>query len=550
LKTALQQASPVDSYFATIVQPKSHPNFFLDIVRSDESLTVGGDDFARQCRHLAAAIQATGVENRDVVLIFMSHCADLLPVFFAVQWAGAIPSFMPPLSPRQDLASYLETHAELLAHIKPALVIADPDVAATLKCPADTTITTPAQLLCDGHAELTAPPAIDWSDVALLQHSSGTTGLKKGVALSYRAVLAQIESYRAALQIAGPESVVTWLPVYHDMGLIAGSVMPFVLGLPIVSMDPFEWLVEPTMLLEKAARSRDPLIWLPNFAFHHLARHAQRLPAGIRLDNVRAFINCSEPCRPSTFDLFQEAFGPHGVGPAQLLTCYAMAENVFAVTQSPPGRPVARAKTPRATAGPGETLSCGRPIPGVQVEIRGPAGDVLAEGVAGEVHVRGTSLFEGYFRQPALTAERLRNGWYGTGDIGFLQDGELHVCGRMEDLIIVAGRNLYAHDIEACIASIGGVRPGRGVAFGVDNETSGTEDLVVLVEAASPLADRERIKRDIRERLASRLLIMPAVVSVLDADTLVKTTSGKISRDENRRRYLDESLRVWGRNGR
>lgn len=544
MTTARQQASPVDSYFATILRPQSRPNFYLDVVRRDGSLTLGGDDFARQCRRLAAAIRAVGVGNRDVVLIFMSHCADLLPAFFAVQWAGAIPSFMPPLSPRQDLGSYLETHAELLAHIKPALVIADPDVAAILQCPVDTKIATPAQLSGDRHAELSSPPSIDWSDIALLQHSSGTTGLKKGVALSYRSVLAQIESYRTALQIAGTESVVTWLPVYHDMGLIAGSVMPFVLGLPIISMDPFEWLVESTMLLEKAARSPEPLIWLPNFAFHHLARQARRLPAGVRLDHVRAFINCSEPCRPSTFDLFQEVLGRHGVKAEQLLTCYAMAENVFAVTQSPPGCTV-----PRVKAGPGESLSCGRPIPGVQVEIRGTTGDVVAEGVAGEIHVRGTSLFEGYFRQPGLTAKRLQDGWYGTRDIGFLQDGELHVCGRMEDLIIVAGRNLYAHDIEACIASIDGVRPGRSVAFGVDNETTGTEDLVVLVEAASSLADRVRIKRDVRERLASRILIMPAVVSVLDADTLVKTTSGKISRDENRRRYLDEILRAWGRNG-
>lgn len=205
----------------------------------------------------------------------MSHCADLLPVFFAVQWAGAIPSFMPPLSPRQDLRSYLETHAELLARIKPALVIADPDVAATLHCPTETKIVTPGQLPCERHPELAWPPSIDWDDIALLQHSSGTTGLKKGVALSYRAVVTQIEGYRTALQLVGTESVVTWLPVYHDMGLIAGSVLPFVLGLPILSMDPFEWLVAPTMLLQAAARSRHPLIWLPNFAFDHLARQAR-----------------------------------------------------------------------------------------------------------------------------------------------------------------------------------------------------------------------------------------------------------------------------------
>lgn len=559
MKTARQEASPIDAYFAFIVRPQSRPAFFLDVVGRDESLRVEGQDFAKRCRCLAAAIRETGVKKQDVVLIFLSHCADLLPVFFAVQWAEATPSFMPPLSPRQDLRIYLETHAELLANIKPALVIADPKVAEVLQCPTDTKIATPAQLLSERHADLASPPSIDWDDIALLQHSSGTTGLKKGVALSYRAIVTQIESYRTALQLAGTESVVTWLPVYHDMGLIAGSIMPVVLGLPVISMDPFEWLVEPTMLLEKAAKASQPLIWLPNFAFDHLARHARRLSADIRLDNVRAFINCSEPCRPSTFDRFQELFGRHGVRPEQLMTCYAMAENVFAVTQSTPGRIVARTRmtetsAPRASEAPvqpraGEILSCGPPLPGVQVEIRDFSGDALGEGAAGEIYVRGTSLFDGYFRQPALTAARVRDGWYGSRDIGFMQGGELYVCGRMEDLIIVAGRNLYAHDIEACIASIDGVRPGRSVAFGVDNEATGTEDLVVLVEAVCS-ADRARIQRDVRERLASGILVMPAVVSIVDADTLVKTTSGKIDRDRNRRRYLDETLSVWGRHGR
>lgn len=544
-----------DRYFGLLSAPASHPNFSLEVVRESEMQRIGGREFAARCKRFAAGFSAAGVKPQTIVLIFLSHGVDLLPIFFGAQWVGAIPSYMPPLSPRQDHVSYLKTHAELIAHIEPALVIADPEVAAVLPC-SNTRVLTPDELLRACDAEIDEPPTIGPEDIALLQHSSGTTGLKKGVALSYRAILAQIESYRRALEIDGRETVLTWLPVYHDMGLIACSVLPFVLGLPIVSIDPFEWLLDPVQLLELTARTQRPaLIWQPNFAFHYLVRHAERLLPEARLETVKAFINCSEPCRPATFDLFLKTFAAHGIAREQLQTCYAMAENVFAVTQSRLGQPVLRAHPPTITQSVQTSsapevdmpslLSCGRPIDGVEIEIRDESGELAAEGVAGEICLRGCSLFEGYFRQEAMTQSRIRDGWYHSRDIGFVRDGELYVCGRSDDLIIVAGRNLYAHDIETCASAIEGVKPGRSVAFGVDNPATGTADLVILVEASAARIDSKAIQRDVRTRIATEFLVTPAAVVVLGADTLVKTTSGKISRDENRRRYLTDALKSW-----
>lgn len=482
----------------------------------------------------------------DIVLLFLSHQAGLIPAFLGAQWLGAVPAYMPPLSPRQDRESWQASHAKLIDHVRPRAIVADPEAAALLEVGDDVAILTIEDLA--GREGPEAPTAYDPEGVSLLQHSSGTTGLKKGVQLSYRAVLAQLDAYAAALELDGTETVVSWLPVYHDMGLIACSLLPTVKGLPLVSMDPFEWLVQPHVVLEEAAKAERSLVWLPNFAFNHLARHARRLGTETRLEGVRALIDCSEPCRPESFDAMLAAYGERGLAAGQLQTCYATAETVFAATQSRIGEPVRRL-TATIDGVEKTLLSCGRPVEAVTVEVRGPDRAALPDGEIGEIHMSGPSLFDGYFRQPALSAERLKDGWYGSRDLGLMDGGELFVCGRLEDLIIVAGRNLYSHDIEAALGAIEGLKPGRSAAFGVANEGSGTEDLVVLAETVAPVGADEaaKLQEAVRNGLSQTLLVTPRDVVVLDPDTLIKTTSGKTSRDENRRRYLAGDLRSWRR---
>ena len=507
-----------------------------------EVLTAG--DLRARVRSVAGALERAGVRPGDIVLLFLSHQAMLIPAFLGCQWAGATPAYMPPLSPRQDRQAWLKSHAEVIAHVQPRAVIADPEVADLLAFDPEIAVLGVADL--EGGPGPEAPPDYDPDATCLLQHSSGTTGLKKGVQLSYRAVMAQIEAYGAALGLTGDETVVSWLPVYHDMGLIACTVLPTVKGLPLVSMDPFEWLVQPASVLNEAAGVEQALVWLPNFAFNHLARHARRLAPEARLDRIKALIDCSEPCRPESFDQMLMAYGDRGLRLDQLQTCYAMAETVFAATQSRLGHPVRR--WVYTSEGAERTLlSCGRPVAGTAVEIRAPDGRVVKEGEVGEVCLSGPSLFDGYFRQPVLTSARLRSGWYGSRDLGFLAEGELYLCGRMEDLIIVAGRNLYSHDIEAAMAEIEGLKPGRAAAFGVPNAASGTEDLIILTEtqAAETPERLAALAEAVRARMAQALLVTPRDVMVLSPDTLIKTTSGKTSRDENRRRYLAGELTSW-----
>ena len=440
--------------------PDDAPRITVARARGREVLTAG--DLRAACREVAGGLARAGVGPGDIVLLFLSHQTRLIPAFLGAQWLGAVPAYMPPLSPRQDREAWRASHVAVIAHVTPRVIVADPEVAALLDTGPDVAVLTLDDL--GGGAGPEAPVVYDPEAVCLLQHSSGTTGLKKGVQLSYRAVMAQIEAYGRALELDGTETVVSWLPVYHDMGLIACTVLPTVRGLPLVSLDPFAWLVQPASVLEEAARADRSLVWLPNFAFNHLARHARRLGADVRLDAVRALIDCSEPCRPESFDALLAAYEERGLRPDQLQTCYAMAETVFAATQSRLGGP-ARRLTRTIEGGERTLLSCGRPIKGMAVEVRGPGGAPAAEGEIGEIHLSGDSLFDGYFRQPGLTAERLKDGWYGSRDLGFIEGGELFVCGRMEDLIIVAGRNLYSHDVgwrrglEA--GTVGGFRRGQ-----------------------------------------------------------------------------------------
>jgi acyl-CoA synthetase (AMP-forming)/AMP-acid ligase II len=539
--------SAVDAYFSVFRSaPDDHP--FMTVIVGDRREAVTWGRFRRMCYHLAGEMRRRGVGPGDVVLIFYPHQRWLIPAFVAAQLLGAVPSFMPPISPRQDPVVFRTSHMQLIDSLQPTLICADRATAASLG--ADQVPHLMLQEL-DG----IEPIACDtwWEPIggpAVLQHSSGTTGLKKGVVLSYEAIMAQLDGYRQALELDGTETIVSWLPVYHDMGLIAATLLPLVAGMPLIAIGALDWLMQPWRLLEEMSSAPRPLTWLPNFSFALLARTAQRAPPNLRLDHVRGFINCSEPCKPAIVDRFVEAFADRGVRQEQVQGCYAMAENVFAVSQSRLGHRVRRWTPTGAGPQTQPLLSCGRCIEGVEVEVRDDAGKRLPEGAVGELFVSGTSLFDGYRGQPELTKSKLRGGWYATGDLGAVNEGEVFVAGRSDDLIIIAGRSLYAHNVEEEVSDVAGVKPGRVCAFGADNDQSGTQDLVILAELASEGTPRVQIERAIRERLADTVLVSSAKVVMLQPDTLIKTTSGKVSRKDNRARYDRHALVSWRRGAR
>ena len=504
------------------------------------------------CGAFAAAYRKVGIEPEGQVLIFLRHVPQLYGAFFGAMLAGLTPAFMPCSSPRQDPDIYWKSHDQLLRLIRPAAVVTDAETLNEMTA-AGLSLESSAMLLI---GDITPATLVTRPDpetaIALLQHSSGTTGLKKGVALSYGAIADQIESYGHRLGINDRDVIVSWLPLYHDMGLIACLMLPTYYAVPVTHLDPFHWVSRPDTLFDQIVARDGTLTWLPNFAFDHLSATLGRRAAQWDLSGMRAFINCSEPCKADTFDRFAASFAQSGIRGSQLHCCYAMAETVFAVSQSdfvdtgPERIRVASASLDRGciptlldSSEGVELIETGRVVDGLEVSVHDQAGREIPSECVGEIGIRGRFLFSGYNRDPERTAERIRDGVYFTRDLGFMRKNRLYVLGRLDDLIIVNGRNLYAHEVEAAVHSIEGLKPGRTVAIAWFDSRIGSETLVIMAEraATNDRPDKD-IRHDISQVVHSIFNVMPRAIDLLDEGRLVKTSSGKISRKENLERFV------------
>jgi acyl-CoA synthetase (AMP-forming)/AMP-acid ligase II len=322
-------------------------------------------------------------------------------------------------------------------------------------------------------------------------------------------------------------------------------------------MDAFAWLGRPDMLFENIVRHGGTFTWLPNFAFNHLAATVGPRAATFKLAGVRAFINCSEPCKPASFDRFQAAFAASGLQAAQLQCCYAMAETVFAASQSGLLTPPARVRVLPDMLEPGrqispsadpligvEIMSSGAPLPGVTVSVHDATGAELAPGTVGEIAIACPFLFTEYNQEPERSAACLRDGRYFTRDIGFVHQGQVYVLGRVDDLIIINGRNLYGHEVEAAVNAISGVKAGRAVAIGHFDARVGSQALIIIAERDPAVAVPDaQIRRAISQSVHAIFNVMPRTVHLVDLGWLIKTTSGKIGRAANLQKFLSTQNR-------
>lgn len=312
------------------------------------------------------------------------------------------------------------------------------------------------------------------------------------------------------------------------------------------------WVAVPSLLFDAIQDHGATHAWLPNFAFLHLARRIGTKRSWA-LGTVRALVNCSEPCKPAALDAFLERFAAMGIRAEMLQTSYAMAEPVFAVSQSRPDRPVRRlaidqgcttrlgpVKDPVAGSPVLTLLANGPPIRDCAVRVL-QDGTFVGERQIGEICVNAPYLMTGYFNNPAQTAASFHGEWYRSGDLGFLDGGEIFVVGRLKDVIIVNGKNVFAHDVEEAVSRVEGVKPGRCVAFGRYVEAVGSEQLVVAERIDGAADDRQTI-RLINHAVADEVGVPCADIRMVELGWLVKTTGGKTSRSENARRY--EAMRA------
>ncbi|TDH59999.1 hypothetical protein E2C06_24300 [Dankookia rubra] len=496
--------------------------------------------------------RALGIGGGDVIFIVIPVGVDTHAAFFAAMLAGAVPSMLPYPNVKQNHDDHWQQHRALFELYGTHNVVTFDALAPEMRerfGDLGLRVIAVSEVSSGPEELLGALPPVE--QVALLQHSSGTTGLKKGVALSYEAIAVQLATYQ---RVVAPEEqatpvFVTWLPLYHDMGLISSFLLPMWLGAPIVSIDSFDWVARPALLLDAIQRFGGTHLWLPNFAFLHLARAVPRKLTW-DLGTVQVIVNCSEPCKPGAFDAFLTRYVGSGIRAEMLQSCYAMAETVFAVSQSPLGRPVRRLSVDRACIEvPGslrltafgtdtamEFVSNGPPIDGCEVAIlRGDA--FLGEDEVGELCLKAAYMFSGYYKNPDATAATFQDGWYRTGDIGFVHEGELYVVGRVKDLIIVNGKNIFAHDVEAAVSRVPGVKPGRAVAFGHYSDRMGSEQLVVVAERDGTDASEAQLLSAINRAVLGEVGIPCSDVRLVDQGWLAKTTSGKTSRYNNARKY-------------
>jgi fatty-acyl-CoA synthase len=320
-----------------------------------------------------------------------------------------------------------------------------------------------------------------------------------------------------------------------------------------VLMSPFDWVRRPALLFRAIHEYRGTLCWLPNFAYNHCARRIRsRDLDGLSAASMRLFVNCSEPVYAESHALFLERFTPLGLKPEMLSVSYAMAENTFAVTQTPRGEQprldvidrlaleqqlIAQPTEPGANAV--TKVSCGRSITNTAVRVLDDRGDLMPERHVGELAVQSDCMSTSYYQRPDL--QPFKNGWYLTGDRGYMADGEVYVVGRSKDLIINAGKNVYPQDIEALVNTIPGIHAGRTVVFGVPDVREGTELIAVVAEVDTNDAEqRQFIDRAIRQTVAQGSTVTVSYVKLVDSKWLIKTSSGKIARAANRDKWLRE----------
>jgi acyl-CoA synthetase (AMP-forming)/AMP-acid ligase II len=519
-------------------------------------VTVTAADFCRAVDAAAAALHMLGVRPRDLVVLAYTQNLESIFAFWGALRLGAIPSMFPTLTEKLDPDIYMRSMAELVRLSGVRAVLTTDEFAPKLATIAGCDVFG-SQALRDAAARQPSTP--DYTphpdEIAFLQHSSGTTGLQKGVALSHRAVLNQLDSYREAVALNPDDVIVSWLPLYHDMGLIAGFLMPLVLGVPLVLMSPFDWVAHPALLLRAIHEHHGTLCWLPNFAYNHMARRIrQRDSDGLDLTSMRMFVNCSEPVHDDSHRQFVERFAANGVTLDRLKVSYAMAENTFAVTQTPVDQPARldivartplerdRRALPVSADDPDAVVkvSCGPAIRGTSVRVLDTDGHALPERYVGELTITSDCMLTGYYRRPDLNPFT-PDGWYRTGDMGYLADGEVYVIGRIKDLIINAGKNVYPQDIEAIVNTVEGVRAGRAAVFGVYDDREGTELIAVVAEVSEHDGDTHKtLAQRIKQTVAAQSMVTVSYVSLVDSQWLIKTSSGKINRAANREKWLAE----------
>jgi len=513
-------------------------------------------DALEAARRWGALLRSRGIERGDRIPILMPTGHAFVEAMLGTMLAGAVPV---PLATPMTFGSvdrYMLNLAAIVADSGARLLVSYPRIVDAIA--SDTTLRGAIRdVVTEADLEGLAPsnlraPSLGSRDAAFIQYTSGTTGRPKGAIISHGALVSNAFAIAHGLGI-GPDAVgASWLPMFHDMGLVGVLLTSICHPYPVHVMSPESFIMRPARWLDLISRVGATLSPAPNFAYELcVARAGEPDLREVRLDSWRVALDGAEPVHASTAERFSRRFAPIGFRADALMPVYGMAEATLAVTfpgldsklqTLPIDRDVLEQQgraQPRDGGHP--AVSVGGPVAGTSLRVVDDRGREVPEGQVGEILVQGPSLMDGYFRNEQASAGVLVDGWLRTGDLGFVQASRLFVTGRAKELIIKGGRNFHPYDIERVAAEVDGVRLGAVAAFGRPNEDTGTDDIVVIIEASQTNEDRRaRIMSDVRGELLAVLGVKPDEVRVCAVGAVPRTTSGKIRRAECARIFSRE----------
>jgi fatty-acyl-CoA synthase len=532
---------------------------FVFLSEDGQPLTVSNGRLHDEMKAIALGLRARGIGKGEVVLIACGHGYELVACFWGAVCCGAVPSILTYWHPGSDADAYARKVGRMAAAVRARAVITLPDLhsSMTAACADTGCLTFTVREVIEASTGMTETlPELDEEQIALLQFTSGTTSTPKAIRFSHRAVLDHVAAGAAAFRMTQDWVYVSWLPFYHDMGLI-GHIRALLHGGMLVCMAPQTWLKKPVMLLLAIHRYRGTMTNMPNFSFDYCAQRIRDEDlAGVDLSSWRVLCNGSEQVRVASMQRFSERFAAYGFRSEALAVGYGMAENVMGISVTPPGGGInvdwvsTEALHTKNRAIPVEAGSadarpvagCGYPYRGIDLAIVNEKYEHLPEREVGEIAVRSNTLFTGYYLDQEGAASVFRDGWFLTGDLGYCADGQLYVCGRKKDLIIVGGRNVDPHAIENIADGVFGHTAGRCAAFGLNDPDLGTEVPVLVIERRRDMdkAAEEQLIRRVRQLVLDELEINLSDVRMVPRGWVAKTTSGKIARAASRKKYLDE----------
>jgi len=547
------------SLISRIESVAEHGGGKVTFVAGDDHETLTWGELHADARAVAAALQARGVGPGDHVALLGPTTRRLVTAIQAIWLTGAALVTMPLPMRMGALEQFIEQTRNRIRRSDSKVVVIDSQLAAFVEPEAgDPPFIGLDDLFVSGGPgpdDYIRPPD-DPSSIAVLQFTSGSTSEPKGVMLPHENICNNLDGAWIAAEMSHDDTVVSWLPLYHDMGLIGLLTIPMTLDTGLVQGAPQDFLAKPIRWMRWLSDYKGTASAGPNFSYALATRALKRTDEALDLSPVRLFLNGAEPIDAPTFRRFLEAGERFGLDPSVAFPAFGMAEVCIAGCFPTPGKGLITDVVDRValesqqqaipvdpdTEGAVELALLGRPVPGLQISITDPGtGDPCEDRQVGELRIAGNSLTIGYYNQPEATEELITDGWLNTGDLAYTVGGELVICGRIKDVIIVGGRNVYPQDIEKVVGEVEGVRTGNVIAFGVEGR-QGAQNIIVVAE--TKVVGGDDLRREITRQVTESVGIPPKDVVLVEPGSVPKTSSGKLQRSGCRLQYLADELAV------